>query len=102
MTDTIDKKNDENRNNVMLIRLLKIVILSGLFLILLGICFHLYNDPIKAMGVIGLMITACCVAIGMIMSLPSKMYLTFILVNREQESTQAKRLKDALQTKITT
>jgi len=37
------------------------------------------------MGVTGIIISACCVAIGMAMSLPTKMYLTFVLVKREQE-----------------
>jgi hypothetical protein len=46
------------------------------------------------MGVTGIVISACTVAIGMIMSLPTKMFLTFLLVKREQEQNkQAKILK---------
>jgi hypothetical protein len=64
---------------------LKIVMLTGLSLILLGVYFHLYSAAIEAMGVTGIVISACCVAIGMIMSLPTKMYLTFLLVKREDD-----------------
>lgn len=68
-----------------LIRLLKIVMGIGISLILLGVYFHMYSTTIEEMGVTGMIISACCVAIGMIMSLPTKMFLTFVLVKREQE-----------------
>ncbi len=68
-----------------LIRLLKAIMVSGFCLILLGIYFHMYNQTIHEMGVTGIVISACCVAIGMIMSLPTKMYLTFVLVKLEEE-----------------
>lgn len=80
-------------NNVILI--LKIVMCTGLCFIALGAYFHLYNDTIHAMGVTGIVISACLVAVGMIMSLPTKMYLTFVLVNREQELKQAEKEKQA-------
>ncbi|MFT6269214.1 MAG: putative membrane protein [Alphaproteobacteria bacterium] len=102
MSDIINKKKDKNRADDILIRILQIVMVSGLFLILLGIYFHMYSDTIKTMGVTGMVISSCCVAIGMIMSLPTKMYITFVLVNREQQLTQAKRLKEASINKITT
>jgi hypothetical protein len=75
-----------------LIRLLKIMMLTGISLILLGIYFHMYNETIEGMGVTGILISACTVAIGMIMSLPTKMFLTFLLVKREQD--QNKQAKD--------
>lgn len=68
-----------------LIRLLKIIMGIGISLILLGVYFHMYSTTIEEMGVTGMVISACCVAIGMIMSLPTKMFLTFVLVKREQE-----------------
>jgi len=68
-----------------IINMLKIVMAIGLTLIGLGIYFHMYNQTIEEMGVTGIIISACCVAIGMAMSLPTKMYLTFVLVKREQE-----------------
>jgi hypothetical protein len=77
-----------------LIRLLKILMLTGISLILLGVYFHMYNETIESMGVTGILISACTVAIGMIMSLPTKMFLTFLLVKREQDQgRQAKDLK---------
>ena len=63
----------------------------GLCLILLGVYFHLYSDTIDNMGVTGMIISACCVAIGMIMSLPTKMFLTFVLVKREDDLKQAEK-----------
>ena len=67
-----------------LIRLLKIVMSVGISLILLGIYLHNFNPTIEAMGVTGIIISAVCVALGMVMSLPTKMYLTFLLVRREE------------------
>lgn len=68
-----------------LIFILKICITTGICLILLGIYLHNYNETIEAMGVKGIMISAVCVAFGMVLSLPTKMYLTFLLVTREAE-----------------
>jgi hypothetical protein len=68
-----------------LILLLKIVMAIGFILILLGVYFHLFNQTIKEMGVNGIIISAACVAVGMALSLPTKMFLTFILVKREQD-----------------
>lgn len=72
-------------NDKKLILLLKVLMSCGLALILLGVYFHLYSDMIEEMGVTGMIISACCVAIGMILSLPTKMFLTFVLVKREQD-----------------
>ncbi|MCG9739660.1 hypothetical protein L1D32_15965 [Shewanella insulae] len=66
-----------------LIRLLKVCIVIGLSLILLGIYLHNFSDTMEGMGVTGIIISAVCVALGMVLSLPTKMYLTFILVKRE-------------------
>lgn len=60
----------------------------GISLILLGIYCHNFSETIEMMGVKGIMISAMCVAIGMALSLPTKMYLTFILVKRETEKSQ--------------
>ncbi|GIU02861.1 MULTISPECIES: hypothetical protein [Shewanella] len=68
-----------------LIFILKICITIGICLILLGIYLHNYSETIDAMGVKGIMISAACVALGMVLSLPTKMYLTYLLVIRETE-----------------
>ena len=57
----------------------------GICLILLGIYLHNFNETIESMGVKGIIISAMCVAFGMALSLPTKMYLTFILVKRETD-----------------
>ncbi|HCA75533.1 MAG TPA: hypothetical protein DGF36_02810 [Alteromonas sp.] len=68
-----------------LILLLKIIMSLGISLILAGIYCHMYSETIEQMGVTGIVISACLVAIGMILSLPTKMYLTFVLVKREED-----------------
>nr|WP_258405611.1 hypothetical protein [Shewanella zhangzhouensis] len=72
-----------------LIRVLKTLMLLGISLILLGVYLHNFNDAVEAMGVRGIILSALCVAIGMALSLPTKMYLTFVFVRREE---LAKRL----------
>lgn len=75
-----------------LILLLKISIGIGICLLLLGIYLHMYSDYMKSQGVTGIIISAMCIAFGLIFSLPTKMYLTFILMKREAEQ-QAKIVK---------
>lgn len=69
----------------VLIRLLKTSISIGLCLILLGIYLHNFSETMEAMGVTGIIISAVCIAFGLIFSLPTKMYLTFLLVKREAD-----------------
>ncbi|WP_088210163.1 hypothetical protein [Shewanella sp. Shew256] len=71
--------------NQRLITLLKICIGLGLCLITLGIYLHNFNESVEAIGVKGIIISAVCVAVGMALSLPTKMYLTFLLVKREAD-----------------
>ena len=66
------------------IRLLKILMVIGFTLIILGVYLH-YSDYTKPMGVNGILLSAGCVAIGMVLSLPTKMYLTFVFMNREND-----------------
>lgn len=67
-----------------LITLLKVVIVLGLCLIGLG--YYLINVAHieQTMGISGMMIGGGCYALGLILSLPTKMYLTFIWVTAEQ------------------
>ena len=67
---------------------LKVCIFTGICLILLGVYLHNFSDVIEAMAVNGIIISAMCVAFGMILSLPTKMYLTFLLVMREAEANR--------------
>ena len=68
-----------------LIRLLKISIAIGLSLLALGIYLHNFNEYMESLGVTGIIISAVCIAFGLIFSLPTKMYLTFLLVKREAD-----------------
>lgn len=71
------------------IRLLKISIAIGIVLLLLGHYFISYAHLPEKMGVSGMIISAACIALGLIFSLPTKMYLTFLLVKREQEGKKS-------------
>lgn len=71
-----------------LIKLLKICIAIGLCLLLLGHYFLSYLHLPEKMGVTGMVISAACIAFGLIFSLPTKMYLTFLLVTRENRETK--------------
>lgn len=71
-----------------LIKLLKISIGIGLCLIALGIYLHNFSEEMEALGVTGIIISAICVALGFIFSLPTKIYLTILLVKREDEENR--------------
>ena len=79
-----------------LILILKIFIGIGLSLLLLGHYLIEYAELPERMGVNGMMISAACIAFGLVFSLPTKMYLTFLLVKREtdkKDKLKAERLK---------
>ncbi|KGJ97918.1 hypothetical protein [Colwellia psychrerythraea] len=65
--------------------LMKTSIGIGLCLLLLGGYLHNYSDYMASLGVTGIIISATCLAFGMFFSLPTKMYLTFVLMKREAE-----------------
>ncbi|REL26281.1 hypothetical protein DXX93_06580 [Thalassotalea euphylliae] len=65
------------------IKVLKICILIGICLLLLGHYLISYTNITQSMGIAGMILSAACVALGLIFSLPTKMYLTFLLVTRE-------------------
>ncbi|MEH6452613.1 MAG: hypothetical protein V7782_06160 [Psychromonas sp.] len=69
----------------MLIKLLKTSIVVGIFLILLGIYLHNFSEKMEELGVTGIIISAVCIATGFIFSLPTKIYLTILLMEREAE-----------------
>ncbi|MGO4998629.1 hypothetical protein [Oceanisphaera sp. W20_SRM_FM3] len=79
------------------IRLLKILMVIGFSLILIGAYLH-QSDYTKAMGVKGILLSAGFIAVGMVMSLPTKMYLTFVFMNRENDKHSAE-LKEKTKTK---
>lgn len=85
-----------------LIKLLKVSISIGLCLLLLGIYLHNFSEYMESLGVTGIIISAVCIAFGLIFSLPTKMYLTFLLVKREADlQTEERERTDVSQEKIT-
>ncbi len=78
-----------------LIKLLKVCITIGLCLLLLGIYFHNFSEYMESLGVTGFIISAVCIALGLIFSLPTKMYLTFLLVKREADLKAAEKEKQS-------
>lgn len=78
-------------NDEKLIKILKVCIVIGICLLLLGHYLISYTNISQTMGPLGMVLSAGCVALGLIFSLPTKMYLTFLLVKRENEQeAQAK------------
>lgn len=70
--------------NKHVIGILKTIMFAGIGLILLG---HYLLSGLKiheSMGVSGIIIIAACIAVGLIMSLPTKIYLTILLMQNEQ------------------
>ncbi|MEW6997482.1 hypothetical protein AADZ86_07245 [Colwelliaceae bacterium BS250] len=68
-----------------IIRILKIFIIIGISLLLLGHYLLEYANLPEKLGVMGMIISASCIAFGLVFSLPTKIYLTFILMNREND-----------------
>ncbi|WP_249122442.1 hypothetical protein [Pseudoalteromonas sp. A22] len=61
---------------------LHILIVAGLILIFIGHTM-LTSDWLNDLGPSGFIIGASCVALGLICSLPTKIYLTILLMRRE-------------------
>jgi len=76
------KMTEEN-----IIKLLKISIIFGLGLLSLGIYLHLFSNKMHTLGVTGIIISASCIATGFIFSLPTKIYLTILLMKREEDKS---------------
>ncbi|GAA0368619.1 hypothetical protein GCM10009092_36120 [Bowmanella denitrificans] len=67
-----------------LIKLLRLLMLTGLTMIALGTVLH-FSETMANLGIAGIIVSATLVAIGMALSLPTKMYLTFLLMKRETD-----------------
>ena len=64
---------------------------SGILLFLGGHYIVSYSGLPETWGVKGIMLGAFMMACGLAMSLPTKMYLTFVFVKKENERRSAKR-----------
>ncbi|WP_286266786.1 hypothetical protein [Thalassotalea atypica] len=72
-------------SETQLIKLLKGFIVIGLCLLLLGHYLLSYAHFPQKYGVTGMIISASCIAFGLVFSLPTKMYLTFLWVKKEND-----------------
>lgn len=70
------------QNKQVLMRL-KIVMVCGLLMVLAGHVILSYTNIPETYGPKGFMTGAMMIAFGLILSLPTKMYLTFLFVTRE-------------------
>lgn len=68
-----------------LIKILKGSIILGLCLFALGGYLHLFSEKMHELGATGIEISAACIAFGFIFSLPTKIYLTILLMRREAD-----------------
>ena len=83
------------------IRLMKVFIVLGISLLILGHYLLSYADLPATMGVSGIIISASCIAFGLIFSLPTKMYLTFLLMKREQANQQNNEIENEIEKNMT-
>ncbi|GGW78489.1 hypothetical protein [Alteromonas halophila] len=76
-------------NNQQTLRLLKGVMVLGILLITGGHYIVSYSPLPELWGIKGLLLGASMMAIGLALSLPTKMYLTFVFVKRENTRRRA-------------
>lgn len=68
---------------------LKLVMFAGIALIIFGHYLWVGAKLPETMGVQGIIIVALCCALGLILSLPTKIYLTLLLMQYENEQQTA-------------
>lgn len=70
-------------SEVAIIRLLKTSIILGLCLIVIGHVLMVSSYFAQHFGIKGIITSAACIAIGVLLSLPTKIYLTILLTEAE-------------------
>lgn len=65
---------------------LKLVMFTGFAIFLLGHFLWAFADLPQKMGVPGILIVAGCCTLGLILSLPTKIYLTILLMRWEKNA----------------
>jgi hypothetical protein len=78
---------DTKRHSTRLVFWLKLVMSLGFGLILFGHYLWVGLKLPETMGVPGIIIVAGCCAFGLILSLPTKIYLTLLLMQRESATS---------------
>lgn len=83
MSRTTAADTNPKRQSTQLVLWLKLVMSLGFGLILFGHYLWVGLELPETMGVPGIIIVAGCCAFGLILSLPTKIYLTLLLMQRE-------------------
>lgn len=78
-------------SSIVIIRLLKTSIFFGLCLIVTGHVLIVSNYFTSQFGIKGIITAATCIAIGVILSLPTKIYLTILLMESENRFTLSQK-----------
>ena len=81
------------------IQIMKVVMVLGICFILLGHYLLSYTSFPETHGVTGLVLSGGLMAVGLIMSLPTKMYLTFIWVKNENERKEREKADKKIEQK---
>ena len=71
-------------SQTMIIRLLKTTIMLGLCLIVTGHTLIVSNYFTVEHGIKGIITATACIAVGVLLSLPTKIYLTVLLMEAEK------------------
>ena len=72
---------------------MKVIMVLGLCFIILGHYLLTYTSVPETHGIKGLVFSGGLMAIGLIMSLPTKMYLTFVWVKGENDRKEKEKNK---------
>ena len=76
-------------SHVTIIRVLKTSIVLGLCLIVTGHTLIISNGFNEQFGVNGIIASAACIAVCILLSLPTKIYLTILLMEAEKRYTRS-------------
>ena len=82
-------------SSIVMIRLLKTSILLGLCLIVTGHVLIVSSYFTSQYGIKGIITAAACIAIGVFLSLPTKIYLTILLMEAEKRYLKSQYLPRA-------
>ena len=83
MHNTAATEQGIQRQSTRLVFWLKLVMITGFGWIVFGHYLWVGLKLPETMGVPGIIIVACCCAFGLILSLPTKIYLTLLFMQRE-------------------
>jgi len=83
------QQQDCTMSDQTLMRWLKLMMVCGIALIVLGHYLWVGLELPQRMGVQGIILVGMCCALGLLLSLPTKIYLTLLLMQHEAEEKKA-------------